>query len=62
MYSHEIENLLKMKNYLITVKEYLSIIESPQIKDVNYKGNNNFNISTNDGYNFSFRVVYNTGK
>ena len=62
MYSHEIENLLKMKNYLITVKEYLSIIESPQIKDVDYKGNNNFNVSTTDGYNFSFRIVYNTGK
>ena len=62
MYSHEIENLLKMKNYLITVKEYLSIIESPQIKEVDYKGNNNFYISTNDGYNFSFRIVYNVGK
>lgn len=62
MYSHEIENLLKMKNYLINVQEYKKIVESSQVKDVEYKGNNNFEVSTNDGYKFSFRIVYNTKK
>lgn len=62
MYSHEIEQLLKMKNYLITVQDYIKIIESSQVRDVNYNGNNNFNVSTDDGYSFSFRVVYNTKK
>ena len=62
MYSHEIEQLLKMKNYLITVQDYIKIIESSQVREVNYNGNNNFNVSTNDGYSFSFRVVYNTKK
>ena len=62
MYSHEIANLLKLKNYLISVKDYIDIVESSQVKDVDYKGNNNFNVSTNDGYTFSFTIVYNTKK
>lgn len=62
MYSHEIEELLKMKNYLVTVQEYIKIIESSQVRDVDYKGNNYFSVSTNDGYSFSFKVVYNTKK
>lgn len=60
MYSHEIDNLLKMKKYLISVKDYINIIESSQVKNVNYNGNNNFTVSTDDGYIFSFTIVYNT--
>ena len=62
MYSHEIEQLLKLKNYLVDVKDYINIIESPQVKDVEYEGNNNFKVITKDGYSFSFRIVYNTKK
>ena len=62
MYSHEIEELLKIKNYLISVKDYINIVESSQVREVNYEGNNKFNVSTNDGYNFSFIIVYNTRK
>lgn len=60
MYSHEIESLLKYKNYLINVKDYINIIESRQVREVDYKGNNNFEVITDDGYKFSFRIVYNT--
>lgn len=62
MYSHEIENLLKAKQYLINVKDYIKIMESKQVREIDYLGNNNFNVKTDDGYNFSFRVVYNTKK
>ena len=60
MYSHEIEQLLKLKNYLVDVKDYINIVESSQVKDVEYEGNNNFKVETKDGYSFSFRIVYNT--
>ena len=60
MYSHEIEKLLKMKNYLINVQDYIKIVESSQVNEVDYKGSNEFNVSTNDGYSFSFKIVYNT--
>ena len=62
MYSHEIEILLKLKNHLINVKDYISIIESSQVREVDYKGNNNFEVITDDGYKFTFTIVYNTKK
>lgn len=37
MYSNEIEQLLKFKNFLLTAKEYIKIIEtSPQIDHIKY--------------------------
>lgn len=55
MYSKEIEELLKKKNYLVTVKEYLDIVNSPQVREIYYK-DNNFYLVTSDGYNFSLKI------
>lgn len=56
MYSHEIENLLKYKNYLLTAKEYIKILEtSPQINHVIYK-NDEIIIWTEEGKKFILRI------
>jgi len=55
MYSHEIKEYLKLKKYLITVDEYLKIIESPQIRSVSYN-NGIFYIKTDDSYEFSLKI------
>lgn len=58
MYSWEIENLLKLKNYVISNKDYFNICNtSPQINTVNYVPvENNFYIGTKDNFNFKFKV------
>lgn len=55
MYSYEIENLLKLRNYLVSVQEYLDIIKSPQIDHIKYE-NDTFNMWTNDNYNFTLKI------
>lgn len=56
MYSNEIENLLKYKNYLLTAKEYIKILEtSPQINHVIYK-NDEIIIWTEEGKKFTLRI------
>lgn len=59
MYSKEIEELLRYKKYLITVSDYLRIIESPQIKYIKYNDGNYFTIVTEDKYTFNFKIVHN---
>lgn len=58
MYSWEIQQLMEMRNYLISVEEYLSICgTSPQIIEVKYDAyQDNFMIKTNDDYNVYFKV------
>ena len=58
MYSWEIEQLLKLKDYLISNKEYFEICDtSPQIKGIEYNPfENNFYMWTDDNYNFRFKV------
>lgn len=58
MYSYEIQNLMELRNYLLTVKEYLYICKtSPQIREVSYNPfEDNFYINTDDRYNFKFKV------
>lgn len=58
MYSYEIENLLRLKDYLISNREYFYILDtSPQIRGVQYKPfEDNFYIQTDDNYNFKFKV------
>ena len=57
MYSHEIEQLLKLRNYVISVEESLKIASSSQIKLIKYDTfNDTFYISTEDKYNFKFEV------
>ncbi len=58
MYSWEIEQLLNLKKYLISNKEYFEICNtSPQIRGIEYKPyENNFYMWTDDNYNFKFKV------
>lgn len=55
MYSEEIKRLLEERNYLVSVKEYVKIVKSPQVDHVKYK-NQEFNIYTTDGYKFKLQV------
>ena len=59
MYSEEILNYLKNKKFLLTVEEYLKIIESPQIREVFYN-DKHFFMTTDDGYKFSFKISNDT--
>lgn len=58
MYSYEIENLLKIRNYLLSSKEYINMCKtSNQIKSITYKPfEDTFYVATNDNYNFKFKV------
>lgn len=52
MYSEEIKKLLELKNNIITYKEYIEIVKSPQIDHIKYdKGS--FKLWTTDGYTFN---------
>lgn len=58
MYSHEIENLLKIRNYLLSSEEYIKMCNSSnQIKSITYKPfEDTFYVATKDNYNFKFKV------
>ena len=58
MYSYEIEQLLKLRNYIISNEEYFKICEtSPQINRIEYKPfEQQFYINTDDNYCFEFKV------
>lgn len=51
MYSQEIQKLLELRNNIVSYKEYIEIIKSPQIDHVKFTGDG-FKIWTNDGYSF----------
>ena len=58
MYSWEIQKLIELRNYLLTVKEYFYICDtSPQIARITYNPfNNDFDIYTYDEYHFKFKI------
>ena len=57
MYSNEILELLRLRNYLVSVEEYIKLISSNQVNYVKYNPfEDKFYVSTNDNYNFEFRV------
>lgn len=58
MYSWEIEELLKWKNYLITYKEFLQITRnSPQINHIRYNPyEDNIEIWTTDNKHFVLKI------
>lgn len=60
MYSDEIAKLLKMRYNLVSIKEYLEIIKSPQIDHIKYE-NDEFKIWTTDNYVFRLRIGDNNG-
>lgn len=55
MYSNEIQELLRIRNNLISVKEYLKIIESPQINQIKFD-NEQFYLWTDDNYKFVLKI------
>ena len=57
MYSHEIEELLRLRNYLLTVKEYFYICDtSPQINRIKYESSSyDYEIWTIDNYYCKFK-------
>ena len=55
MYSYEIEQLLKLRNYLVSIQEYNKICNSPQIYHIKYD-NGLFYIWTNDNYKFVLKI------
>lgn len=55
MYSEEIKKLLQIRNNLVSVKEYIQIIKSPQIDHILYK-DDDFHIWTTDNYYFKLRI------
>lgn len=56
MYSHEIEEYLKIRNYLLTAKEYIKILSnSPQINHVKYT-DDEITMWTEDNYKFTLRI------
>lgn len=57
MYSWEIDELLKSKDYVINMSEYMKIIVSNQVSYINYnKDHDDFTVSTYDRYSWNFKV------
>lgn len=60
MYSSEIEQFLKERNYIVTPDECMKIMnsnESTQIKSIkHYASDGQYQIDTTDGYHFRFYV------
>lgn len=58
MYSHEVEQLLKIRNYLITYKEFLEITKnSLQIDHIKYNPfEDNIEMWTTDNYKFVLKI------
>ena len=56
MYSEEIKELLRLRNNLVSIKEYLKIIESPQIDHIKFDENGLFYLWTNDNYKFCLKI------
>lgn len=60
MYSNEIEEFLKERNYVVTSEECNQIMDvntNTQIKNMKYFcANNEYHIITDDGYTFIFKV------
>lgn len=55
MYSYEIEKLLKIRNNLVSIKEYLAITDSPQIDHIKYD-NGLFYLWTTDNCKFVLKI------
>lgn len=58
MYSWEIDQLMKLRNYLIEIKDYINISStSPQIYLTCYDyTSDNYYWKTNDNYEWTFKV------
>ena len=61
MYSHEIKELLKIKKNIVSVKEYINIVSSPQIDHIKYI-DGMFNIWTTEGDRFELKLAQDNKK
>lgn len=56
MYSWEIQELVELKNYIITIQDYINIIQtSPQVDHILYN-QDHFEMFTEDNYKFKFKI------
>ena len=55
MYSYEIAKLLELRYNLVSIKEYIQIVSSPQVDHVKYE-NDEFKIWTTDKYVFKLKI------
>lgn len=60
MYSYEIAKLLELRYNLVSIREYIQIVSSPQVDHVKYE-NDEFKIWTTDNYVFRLRIGDNNG-
>lgn len=59
MYSQEIQELINFKQQVITLNDYINIIQtSPQVDHILYQ-DENFNLFTTDNYHFKFKIKEN---
>ena len=60
MYSHEIEQLLKLRNFLVSREEYNKISnlkDNPQINHIKYDiHKDEFQIDTRDNFHFKVKI------
>ncbi len=59
MYSNEIERFLQERNYIVTPEEcnlLMDVNTNTQIVNMKFCTNNEYHISTDDGYYFKFTV------
>lgn len=60
MYSYEIDNFLKFKNYELYIDDYLKYInvkDSPQINNIRFSPfGNYFQVTTDDGYSWTIKI------
>ena len=61
MYTWEIENYLRDRNYVVTKQEFPELVSnviSTQIKDVRPIGDSKFRLITDDGGDFVFTCIF----
>ena len=57
MNSNEIELLLKKRQYLLSVKEFISMLwTSSQIREIKANKDGSYTIETDEQFNFNFKV------
>lgn len=56
MYSHEIEEYIKLRNYILNIKEYIEVVgSSPQIDHIKYE-DEHFQLDTTDNFHFKIKL------
>ena len=56
MYSWEIQELVELKNYIITIQDYINIIQTSPLVDHVLYNQDHFEMFTEDNYKFKFKI------